>query len=338
MSAPALAVTGLTKQFRGRRTVGGVLQVPWGGARITALDRLTCTVGEGEFFGLLGVNGAGKSTLFKILATLVLPDGGSAAIFGVDVVRQPGRIRSLLAPVLTTDRTLYWRLSAGENLRLFAGLHRLPGAAIGPRIREVLALVGLEAVGDRLVGTFSSGMKQRLLLGRALLSRPRMLLLDEPTRSLDPVAARGFREFLRRDIGHREGCTVLLATHDPDEVRDLCDRVGILHQGRMIAAGTTQGLTRELGYHRYRLSTTMPDHPAILAIPEYGVRLGITVAEADGWSAREMDLPGGAEEASRVVNRLVEAGVTVARFERVELPLAELITLLGQRAETPRDA
>lgn len=332
MSAPALEVRGLRKTFRARRSLGETLRRPFQASLVTALDGISCQVVEGEFYGLLGENGAGKTTFFKILSTLVAPDAGVAFVFGTDVRQQPALVRRLVGPVLASDRSLYWRLSAAENLRLYAALHRLPGGEAADRIRELLALVGLADVRARLVGTFSSGMKQRLLLARALLARPRMLLLDEPTRSLDPIAARDFRDFLRRDIGRAQGCTVLLATHDADEVRDLCDRVGVLHRGRLIATGTTASLAAQFGYHRFRLVTTDPGHPAVEGLVELGVRLGGIGTDEGEWRVRELDLPGGPADAAAVVARLAVAGLPVARFERIELPLAELIERLGRGA------
>jgi ABC-2 type transport system ATP-binding protein len=332
VTAPALELRGISKEFRARRSFREALQAPFRQARITALHGVSCDVPEGEFFGLLGENGAGKTTLFKILSTLTTADAGEARIFGVDVSREPARIRQLLSPVLVSDRSLAWRLSARENLRLYAGLHRLARREAEQRARELLTLVGLADTGARLVGTFSSGMKQRLLLARALMARPRMLLLDEPTRSLDPLAARSFREFLRRDVGRTQGCTVLLATHDPDEVRDLCDRVGVLHRGRLVAMGTAQRLSAQLGYHRYRLVTRSPDHPAVLALADRGVRLGRIEAAEGEWQSRELDLSGDEETTAAVLASLAGAGVPFARFERIELPLADLIERLTRGA------
>lgn len=328
MSAPALELRGIRKRFRARRSFREALQAPFHQARIIALDGISCDIPEGEFFGFLGVNGAGKTTLFKILSTLTTADAGEARVFGIDVAREPARIRQLLSPVLVSDRSLAWRLSALENLRLYAGLHRLARHEAEQRARELLTLVGLSDTGARLVGTFSSGMKQRLLLARALMARPRMLLLDEPTRSLDPLAARSFREFLRRDVGRTQGCTVLLATHDPDEVRDLCDRVGVLHRGQLVAMGSTQTLSAQLGYHRYRLVTRSPDHPAVLALAGRGVRLGRIDAAEGEWHARELDLQGDEETTAAVLASLAGAGMPIARFERIDLPLADLIERL----------
>lgn len=332
VSGVALEVEDLRKEFGVRRGFREALRAPFQRSRITALDSISCQVDEGECFGLLGENGAGKTTLFKILSTLTLADGGRARVFGTDVQEEPARVRNLLAPVLASERSLAWRLSSMENLRLYAALHRMGREQGELRAGELLELVGLADTGSRLVGTFSSGMKQRLLLARALMPRPRMLLLDEPTRSLDPMAARAFRAFLRREIRLMQGCTVLLATHDPDEVRDLCDRVGVLHRGRLVAMGTTAALSSQLGYHRYRLVTRTPNHPAIEALSQRGASLGRIDGEPGGWQNREVDLPGDEETTASALAGLASAGVPLARFERVELPLADLIERLSRRA------
>lgn len=331
MTPPALQVEGLTKRYQMRRTLRESLRHPWSGPRLAALSDISCEVADGEFYGFLGENGAGKTTLFRILSTLVTPDAGRVSIFGTDVTHHPALVRRMVAPVIASERSLSWRLSATENLRLYGALYRLPPRDIPARIRELLGVVGLAEVGTRLVGTFSSGMKQRLLLARALMPRPRLLLLDEPTRSLDPIAARTFRQFLKQDIGRGQGCTVLLATHDTEEVRELCDRVCVLHRGRLLGQGTPASLAEELGVHRFRLVTAMPDHPAIAALNEEGIRLGEVQPVGTGWWARELELVEGEATAARVLTRLIGAGVPVARFERVELPLADLLERMALR-------
>ena len=185
-----ITLEGIVKRFPVPRPIGAVLRAPFARRWVTSLDDVRFDVRPGEFFGLLGPNGAGKTTLFKMLSTLVLPDAGHATVGGHDVATEPAAVRRLLAPVIADERSLHWRLSANENLELFAGLHALPRRGSAARIREVLHVVGLADTGARQAGTFSSGMRQRLLVARALLCRPRVLLLDEPTRSLDPIAAR----------------------------------------------------------------------------------------------------------------------------------------------------
>ena len=331
----AIRLAGLTKRFPVRRTWLAALRNPLQRQWAPALQEVTCTIEEGEFFGLLGPNGAGKTTLFKVLATLVLPDGGSATVGGYDVVRDGRRVRSVLAPVITDDRSLYWRLSAAENLELYARLQDLPDGVGSRRVSELLEVVGLAEAGRKMVGAFSSGMKQRLLIARALLARPRFLLLDEPTRSLDPLSARSLRTFLREEISGRQGCTVLLATHNTEEALELCGRVAVLHGGRLLAVGTPAELLGEMG-DRYRLWTRSPATGSLAALEREGVIREIVAQpeNEDGWACAELDVVGGLEGAARVVAALGRAGASIGRFERVPKSLADLIEgIIGRRPQ-----
>lgn len=300
---------------------------------VRALSGVSCEIRAGEFFGLLGENGAGKTTLFKILATLVTPDVGTAMVSGYDVVRAPERVREVLAPVIADERSLHWRLSARENMRLFAALHGLRGADASRRVDDLLALVNLVEAADRQVSGFSSGMKQRLLVARTLLARPSVLLLDEPTRSLDPISARAFRTFLRNDVALAHGCTVLLATHNAEEAFELCDRVGVLHRGRLVAVGQTSELAREVGEDRFALWVRPADQVAIDALVSRGVIRDAKafVAAEEGWWRVECDLRGGLEGAAEAVAYLARAGVSVARCEPVKLSLADLLERVLER-------
>ncbi|MGI8497946.1 MAG: ABC transporter ATP-binding protein [Gemmatimonadaceae bacterium] len=333
----AIRLDGLSKRFPIRRGWRAALGHPRSAAYARVLDDVSCTISEGEFVGLLGPNGAGKTTLFKILATLILPDGGTATISGFDVVRDPAAVRGVLTPVIADERSLHWRISARENLRLFAALHRLPPPEAVARVSEVLEIVGLADAGDKIVGSFSSGMKQRLLIGRALVSHPAVLLLDEPTRSLDPIAARAFRRFLRDEISGRQRCTILLATHNAEEALELCDRVAILDRGRMLAVGKAEELGRRHGHERYRLWTRQPHDDAVATLMDQGAVLRVHREEPqDGWSRLDLDIPGGADRAAMVLHDLTLAGMSIARFERSDLTLAELIERIVHSSEGSR--
>jgi ABC-2 type transport system ATP-binding protein len=324
-SSPAVVLRGLTKSFPKQRGWRAMFsgRAP---ESVRALSDVSCEVRAGEFFGLLGENGAGKTTLFKILATLVTPDSGSAIVGGHDVLKAPSRVREVLAPVIADERSLHWRLSGRENMRLFAALHGLRGAQATRRIEELLALVNLVDAADRLVSGYSSGMKQRLLVARTLLARPSVLLLDEPTRSLDPISARSFRQFLRADVALAQGCTVLLATHNAEEAFELCDRVGVLHRGRLVATGATPELAREVGEDRFALWIRPADQSAIATLSTRGVVREVKVMEdVDGWSRIECDLRGGLDGAAEAIAFLALRGVSVARCEPVKLSLADLL-------------
>jgi ABC-2 type transport system ATP-binding protein len=336
----AVRIDGLAKRFVVRRTLAEILSRPFDRRYAHALRDVTFAVREGEFFGVLGPNGAGKSTLFKTLATIVIPDKGRGTVLGHDVVKEAQEVRRLLIPVVADERSLRWRLSARENLRLYAVLYGVPRSLVVERVEEALAIVQLQDTGPQMVGQFSSGMKQRLLIARALMARPRVLLLDEPTRGLDPVSARSLRAFLRDEVCRRQGCTVVLATHNADEAFGLCDRVGILDQGRMLVTGAASDLAAEYGEARYRLSVLDPDHQAIAALRRTGLvdEVGPPSLRADGWVDIDLVIQGGPPDVARVLELLVSRGVSVSSMERVGLSLAELIERVQQSREENPDA
>ena len=324
-----VSVRSLSKAFPVRRSWGEFLARPWRRPeRVTVVDRVSFEVRPAEFFGLLGANGAGKTTLFRMLSTQLLPDSGTALVAGCDILRNPREVRERLTPVVADERSLNWRLTARENLELFAALYGVPRNQVRGRVTELLEAVELHEAGSKMVGTFSSGMKQRLLIARALLPRPRVLLLDEPTRSLDPISARRFRQFLREEIAGRQGCTVLLATHSAEEAFDLCDRVAVLDRGRLLAVGPVEALMGEVRDDRYRLTIrTAQVDTAVRTLDSSG----LTEAQLlegrgpEGWTVVELSIPGGPDGAADAVARLSRAGVDVAGVEHRALTLADLL-------------
>lgn len=325
-AAAAIEVDALTKRFAARRRWIDAVRAPFRRERMVALDNVSLSVGRGEFFGLLGPNGAGKTTLFKTMATLVTPDEGRVTVEGFDVARQGGAVRRVLTPVIADERSLRWRLTAYENIRLFAVLYGIPSDLVDSRTREVLAIVGLPDTGRKLVGEFSSGMKQRLMIARALLPSPRILLLDEPTRGLDPISARTLRSFLREVVCGQQGCTVVLATHSTEEAFELCDRLAIMNLGRLLAIAPVGELVARYGDDRYIVRTSAPDHPALAEAVQAGQRAPVIGrVDADGWTQVELSLPGGPARAADTMRFLVREGLAMSTFERVPLSLAELI-------------
>jgi ABC-2 type transport system ATP-binding protein len=202
-----------------------------------ALGGVTLQVNPGEIVGLLGPNGAGKTTLIKILATLILPDDGSATICGDDLVRHPERVRRHIGLVNTSERSFYWRLTGRQNLSFFGALWGLRGKQKSLRVQEMLDLVGLSDKGDLPFMKYSSGQQQKLALARTLLPAPGVLLMDEPTRSLDPTAATNIRKFVKQTLVSGLGKTVLWCTHNLQEAADICDSLAIINHGRLIATG-----------------------------------------------------------------------------------------------------
>ncbi len=211
----------------------------------TAVAGVSFQIARGEVFGLLGPNGAGKSTTIRMLCTLLEPTSGSARVAGFDVQRQGTQVRQNLGTVLASERSLYWKLTGRENLEYFAALYHLPPEVARKRIDELLERMELTNRAGDLVEAYSTGMKQRVVLARALLARPPIVLLDEPTLGLDPQAARRVRELVTELKA--EGHTILLTTHYMEEADQLSDRIGIIDQGRIIALDTPAKLKQTIG-------------------------------------------------------------------------------------------
>lgn len=233
----AVEVRGLEKIFRARRK-GRELLMPWRKRRtVDALVGVDLTVERGELVALLGPNGAGKTTLLKVLATLVLPTKGTAAVDGVDVAKAPALARERIGYVLTEERSFFWRLTVRDNLKFFAALQGLFGTAAEDRIREVAGLIGLEDQLKRDFMNLSTGQKQRVAIARGLLPDPPVLLFDEATRSLDPGRAAQVRRVIRELLVERANKAVVFATHDLDEARDLSDRIVLMAKGAIACEG-----------------------------------------------------------------------------------------------------
>jgi ABC-2 type transport system ATP-binding protein len=210
----------------------------------TAVNGVDLQIERGEIFGLLGPNGAGKSTTIRMLCTLLEPTSGTAQVNGFDVVNQANDVRRSLGTVLAGERSIYWKLSGRENLDYFAALYHIPAAIAQKRVDELIDRMELKDRANELVEKYSTGMRQRIAIAKALLARPPILLLDEPTLGLDPQAARRVREL----IGElkQEGHTILLTTHYMEEADQLSDRIGIIDKGKVIALDTPTGLKRRI--------------------------------------------------------------------------------------------
>lgn len=211
---------------------------------VVAVEDISFDVEAGELFGLLGPNGAGKTTTVKMLATLLIPTGGTARVAGFDVVKHANEVRQRIGFIFGGERGLYWRLSGDDNLRYFASLYGVDPAVSKKRIPYLLEMVGLQGRGNERVGGYSRGMKQRLHVARTLLHDPDILFLDEPTIGLDPVGAREFRQVILSLQSQKK--TILLTTHYMFEADALSDRIAIINKGKVIALDTPGGLKKHV--------------------------------------------------------------------------------------------
>jgi ABC-2 type transport system ATP-binding protein len=322
----------IEKTFVKKRSLHDLLRHPFSRAeRVRALRGVDLHVRTGEIFGLLGPNGAGKTTLLKIFSCLVLPDRGRALVGGEDVEHE-GKVKPKIGLVHTDERSFYWRLSGRENLEFFARLYDVPRRRTRARIDELLARVDMVEPADRRFADYSSGMKQRVAIARALLHDPPILLMDEPTRSLDPSAAMALRTFIRDELKGRAGKTILLATHNLREAESLCDRVAILAKGKVRQIGTVEEV-RRWGVDERRFRLEVAAWPAglagpfrvVLEEPLDGIRRVTVALEGD---ARLDDL----------LRRLLDAGAVVHACDRVEPDLEDAFSRILESEEGKEEA
>jgi ABC-2 type transport system ATP-binding protein len=274
---------------------------------VRALDGLDLSVREGTILGLLGPNGAGKTTTVRILATLLRPDAGMATVAGFDVVREAQRIRTLIGlsgQYAAVDENLTGR----ENLWMVGRLYQLTSSVSKTRADELLEQFDLAEAGDRVVKTYSGGMRRRLDLASALIGRPRLLFLDEPTTGLDPRSRLGMWDVIRGLV--REGVTLLLTTQYLEEADELADTIAVVDHGRIIASGTADDLKAEVGGER--IEVVIHDRARIDDARRMLEGIGIGAATVDEHT-RRVTVPseGGATRLATVIRDFDEAGVAI---------------------------
>lgn len=275
----------------------------------TSVDDLSLTVREGEVFGLLGSNGAGKSTTIRMLCGLLTPTSGSARVLGLDVAKAPEEVKRRIG-YMTQRFSLYEDLSVEQNLRFFGGVYGLRGALFEERRAWAVEMAGLAGKERLLTGELPGGWKQRLALACAVLHRPRVVFLDEPTGGVDPISRRRFWNLIDAMAG--EGVTIVVTTHYLDEA-ERCDRIALMHAGRLVALGSVLEL-KDVFAGRALLEVTCPrfleaqgrleGEASVLEASLFGTRLHIVVADAE-------------EGRRRVLEILERSGNLPARAERI---------------------
>jgi ABC-2 type transport system ATP-binding protein len=287
-----------------------------------AVDGVSFAVGRGEIMGFIGPNGAGKSTLIRILCGLLRPSAGRVLVAGIDVARDPEAVRQRIG-YMSQKFSLYNNLSVVENLRFFGGIYGVPRADIAARLHFAVDMAGLAGREDALVATLAGGWKQRLALGAAILHRPAILFLDEPTSGVDPGSRRRFWDLIH--ALSEEGVSVLVSTHYMDEA-EYCHRIALINRGRLIALGTPQELRQSsLGGELLALEgdrigdavAQIETAPGMQDVAMFGSALHALVDDA---AARSPEL----------LARLIAAGFAGVRVRRIEPSLEDsFVHLVG---------
>ncbi len=300
-----------------------------------ALAGVDLTIGEGEIFGLLGPNGAGKTTLIKILCGLIIPDSGEVRLAGLDVFAAGPVARRAIGVVYGDERSFHWRLSVRENLRFFATLYGLERSVADKRITELIELVGLGHAGDRRMLGFSSGMKQRASIARGMLHDPFVILMDEPTRMLDPIGAHDLQALIRERIA-ADGRTVLVATNVMAEAEGLCDRLMLIDHGTSVMTGTVAEFRAAYSPEiLYRFIVDGATAPNVAALRRLGGVLDVRV-EQQGVGSAELVVvfDGECAALATVIRSLVEDGLQIMSCQKEAASLDQVFrTVVGGRNE-----
>ncbi len=239
-----IETTNLCKKFPLPKKYKEIFLHPFSHQEVAVLDDINICVNEGEIFGVLGPNGSGKTTLIKILSTLILPTKGNAFINGLDVTTNEERIKKLIGYVVSDERSFFWRLTGRQNLRFFCSLNNISASQSDKKIEELACLMGLGKEIDKVFQNYSSGNKQKIAIARGLLTDPQILFLDEPTRNLDPIVTYKLRRFIKDILVGKSGKTVFIATNNMQEAEEICDRITIIHNGKIRMCGTIDELQK----------------------------------------------------------------------------------------------
>ncbi len=305
-----LEVDGLTKKF----------------GDFTAVNHVSFTVQPGEVLGYLGPNGSGKTTTIRMLCGLMKPTEGTARIMGIDVTKNPEAVKPHIG-YMSQKFALYDDLTVIENLKFYAGVYDVPRAQEKERIGEVLRLAGLEARPQTPAGDLSGGWRQRLALGCALIHRPPLLFLDEPTSGVDPVARREFWDLIYQLAAG--GTTILITTHYMDEAEH-CNRVGFMYRSRLLAFDTPSALKAN---YLHGAAWDLDANPLLEAVEYLSKMEGVAQASLHGDRAHVI-LPTGELTPERLAGRLAEQGITVRSSEAVKSTLEDVFTLLAHVGQT----
>jgi ABC-2 type transport system ATP-binding protein len=327
----AVRLRGVSKSFPTSLSIASWIRYRGAVPRRTVLHDISLAVRPGELFGLLGPNGAGKTTLLKMLATLCIADRGEIMIGGIDARSQSVRAKRKIGLCTSEERSFYFRLTARDNLRFFGALQGLIADELERRVEEAASMVDLTFALERRFDTFSSGMRQRLSVARALLGNPDIILFDEPTRAVDPIHARAIRALIRDELVNRLGKTAILATNSLEEAWEVCDSVAIIQDGRIVASGPPRALDAQLTrFLRYNFVLDgAPDSLIDTLMAVEGVRKVTPAESAEGITlCVELDPQRQVDDVLRIVTA---SGKAIKSIRSEELQPLEVFVGLMQR-------
>lgn len=323
-AAPAIEIRALSKSYPVPKPLWSVLR-PWVSADTTlALDRVTFSVAQGEVLGLLGPNGAGKTTLINILCTLLTPTAGEVRVAGHDLRTSPEQARKLVGLVTSNERSFYWRLTGRQNLRFFAEIYHVSGDEADRRIAEFLDALDLAEYADRRFDSYSTGIRQRFAFARALLHKPRILFMDEPTKGLDPNASVALLQLIQDRILKTWRPTIIITSHNLTEIETLSDRVAIVDHGRLLRIGTIGELARSIrSYEAYAVQVASADGRMLAGL---GALLGANRVRVREGSVPtlELGLGDGNRSLTKALQYILDQGGEIRRCEPMEVSLADI--------------
>ncbi len=305
---------------------------------LIALQNVNLEIKPGELFGLLGPNGAGKTTLIKILTTLLAPTSGEAYVAGYNVAQDPEMVRPRINMVSGGETSGYGLLTVRENLWMFSQFYGIPSAEANKRIKDLLEIVGL---GDRIntkSSDLSTGLRQKMNIVRGFMTDPEVLFLDEPTLGLDVGASRDVRQFIRTWVDQNRQKTLLLTTHYMVEADELCDRVAIINEGKVLACDTPEHLKHELQKDAiFRIKVGQMNGTGIEVFEEVPGVKKVTTEAFDGHVQLEFILEE-ADVLSGIINRMTEHDIHMLNFEKRQPTLEDVfVNLTGKRLEEAED-
>ncbi|MFW9846514.1 MAG: ATP-binding cassette domain-containing protein [Candidatus Thorarchaeota archaeon] len=329
MKQTTIEIQDLSKTFISVRR--RAIVVPVERKRVEALKSVSLDIPHGQVYGLLGPNGAGKTTLIKCLATLVIPSSGSAKVMGYDILKDPTHVRACMGVCQGNERSIYWKLTARENLIFFGKLYRMPHNEAKERADELLGRMGLLEKADEKTENLSHGMRMKIVFARSLLHDPPVLLFDEPTQGLDPTFASDLRTYIRQELRDK---TILLTTHYMHEADMLCDKIALINEGEIKSFGTPHELKEEVRNYD-SLHMKLVGKPNLETIKSMEMVMSASMTERNGHSDLVVTAQDGYELAHKLLNLMHETvGIKVEHFEVKEPTLDDVfLKLTGRRIE-----